>query len=384
MKIAIIPEVISRHLKSFRRLMSKPQFAHFSAYCAGLIVSEEKSINQIAKSIPNRDQSSLNRFLTRGIWDKGAARKRALQMVKPSLGKHAVFIVDDTLAHKTGKKMEGAALHYDNLHKRKCFGHSIVTSGYATKGRFAPFRLAVYQRKGHLTQNTKFCTKNALAINILNEALSFHPFRYAVIDAWYTNKTVIGSLREQKQFFIGDLKCNRNITIGRVKKSVADHCFITKMKEYTINNQRYRAYVEDAYLPSIGKMKIVYCQMKHKNEWTGVKYLVTNMFHLTAMQCIAAYNARHAIEAFHRDGKQEVALETFHMRKYAGVVTHLTCVLISYLLLLLSKVVFGIRGTIGEICRNIRLQAEKHAIQAVMYCKARLKEKQRAVNFLCS
>ena len=117
--------------------------------------------------------------------------------------------------------------------------------------------------------------------------------------------------------------------------------------------------------------------------WTDVKYLVTNMFHLTVMQSIHAYCARHAIEGFHRDGKQEVALETFHMRKYAGVVTHLACVMISYLLVLLSKIVSGMRGTIGEICRKMRLKAERHTLNLFMHCKASLKMKQRAASFVC-
>src|SRR3989344_5844350 len=345
MKITVIPEVLGRTLKNFRKLMSKPQFAHFSAYCTGLIAVEKKNIKQIAHALPHGDQSSLNRFITQGKWDHELARNKALTLVKPHI-KNAAFILDDSCAHKTGEKMEGAAFHYDHLHKRKCFGYSIVTSGYAQKKQFVPFR-------------------------------------YVVVDAWYTNKIILRFLFEHKQFFIGDLKSNRNVTIGKRKKAVADHCYTTKMEEHVIDNQTYRAYAEDAYLPGIGKARIIFSQLKRDDGWTDVKYLVTNMFHLTVPQSIHTYLARHPIEGFHRDGKQELAFETFHMRKYAGVVTHLACVMISYLLVLLSKITFGMRGTIGEICRKIQRKAEKHTLNLFMHCKANLKMKQQAASFIC-
>lgn len=382
MKITIIPEVLGRHLKTFRKLMSKPQFVHFSAYCTGLIAAEKKNISQIAHTLPHGHQSSLNRFLTKGVWDRELARSKALLLVKPFI-KDAVFIVDDTLAHKTGKHMEGAALHYDNLHKRKCFGHSIVTSGYSQNNAFIPFRLEVYQRKESLSPGSRFMTKNRLALGILKEALQFKQFRYLLIDAWYTNKKIIRFLREKRQHFIGDLKSNRNVTINKRRKSVQSHCFVTKMKEFVLNDCRYRAYMEDAYLPGIGKMKIVFAQAYLDNKWTETKYLVTDMFHLTAMQCIAAFNRRHAIEAFHRDGKQELALETFHMRKYVGVVTHLACVLIAYLLVILSKTASRMSGSIGDFCRKVKRKAQRHTLNLFMHCKASLKMKQQAASFIC-
>src|SRR3989344_5612156 len=274
MKITVIPEVLGRTLKNFRKLMSKPQFAHFSAYCTGLIAVEKKNIKQIAHALPHGDQSSLNRFITQGKWDHELARNKALTLVKPHI-KNAAFILDDSCAHKTGEKMEGAAFHYDHLHKRK----------------------------ESLAPDSRFMTKNELALQILEEALLFQPFRYVVVDAWYTNKIILRFLFEHKQFFIGDLKSNRNVTIGKRKKAVADHCYTTKMEENVIDNQTYRAYAEDAYLPGIGTARIIFSQLKRDDGWTDVKYLVTNMFHLTVPQSIHTYLARHPIEGFHRNGK---------------------------------------------------------------------------------
>lgn len=384
MKITVIPEVIGKTLNKFRNCMSKPQFAHFFAYCSGLIMVEKKNISQIAETIPNRNQSSLNRFLTGNVWDHEEARSRALSLVKPFIKEKAALVIDDTLAHKTGKCIEGAAVHYDNLHKRKCYGHSIVTSGYAQKNLFLPFSFKVYQRKEHLSPGARFMTKNELALGILKDALDFKKFYYLVVDAWYTNKIIMRFIKENNLYFIGDLKSNRKITIKKRRKSVEEHCLITKMKQLMIGNQLYRAYAEDGYLPGIGKMRIIFVQMYLDNEWTETKYLVTNMFHRTTMQCIAAFNQRHPIEAFHRDGKQELALETFHMRKYVGIVTHLTCVLIAYLLAVISKITSRMRGSIGDFCRKMKRKAEKHTLNLFMHCKANLKTKERAAAFFCS
>ena len=92
MKITVIPEVLSRYLKTFRKLMSKPQFAHFSAYCTGLIAVEKKNIHQIAHNLPYEHQSSLNRFLTGGCWDHEQSRHKALDLVKPYT-KNSTFIM---------------------------------------------------------------------------------------------------------------------------------------------------------------------------------------------------------------------------------------------------------------------------------------------------
>lgn len=113
-------DIFGKRLEAYRRCFSKPQWRHFKTCMNGLILGEKcgKNIQDIASNtIDGRNQSSLNRFLTRHKWNARMLNTIRLgENLKERNG--GVLILDDTLIEKTGKNMDGVGYLYDHAKKK--------------------------------------------------------------------------------------------------------------------------------------------------------------------------------------------------------------------------------------------------------------------------
>ena len=114
-----IPAQIKRSLNDYRDIFTNPQLNHFQRLITGLIVSDNKTIQEINDCFNERDQSSLNKFLTLSSWDREEVEKIRMEQVKKLNLSNGILIIDPTLLHKSGKHMEKANYHYDGLTKKK-------------------------------------------------------------------------------------------------------------------------------------------------------------------------------------------------------------------------------------------------------------------------
>ncbi len=64
-----IPGYFKRFFKPFNRIFSKPQFENFKRLVSGFVLSDRKNIQEINSVYGDKDQSSLNRFVTESDWD---------------------------------------------------------------------------------------------------------------------------------------------------------------------------------------------------------------------------------------------------------------------------------------------------------------------------
>ncbi|MBI4448227.1 hypothetical protein HY643_04550 [Candidatus Woesearchaeota archaeon] len=95
----------------------------------GLIVSDNKTVQEIADCFGRVDQSSLNRFLTSSDWDSDKINGKRISQIKKynKVGK-GILICDPTFLHKFGKEMEYANYHYSGMTKKEEWGHFLVNS----------------------------------------------------------------------------------------------------------------------------------------------------------------------------------------------------------------------------------------------------------------
>ena len=92
------------------------------------------------------------------------------------------LIVDDSLAHKTGKKIEGVGYHYDHSQKEIVLGHQLVSTHYYCRSSHVPLHFEVYLKESGFT-------KNQLARNLIDRAVVPElPFSVVLLDSWYFNK----------------------------------------------------------------------------------------------------------------------------------------------------------------------------------------------------
>jgi len=144
-----IPTGIAELLEDYRPTLTKPQFANFGIFVSGLIVHENKTIQEINDAFSEKDQSSLNRFVTESEFDMQAIDAVRINQIKDVVGTTCVlFVADDSMAHKTGRHMEKANYHRSGTTKRIEWGHNIVDSVLIDPtGKMYPFGANIYLRK---------------------------------------------------------------------------------------------------------------------------------------------------------------------------------------------------------------------------------------------
>ncbi len=114
-KISRIPSELEEFLESFKDMLTKPQYKHFTRYLLGLIAARKKNVEGISSNLlqaPNR--SNLTRFLIESAWDAEAAFKHALAQIYRRIGfkfgEIVYLIIDDTGTEKTGKHIQGTGV----------------------------------------------------------------------------------------------------------------------------------------------------------------------------------------------------------------------------------------------------------------------------------
>ena len=119
MSIPIVetPKELKYFLQQYKNNFNKKQYNHFERLVTGLIVSDNKTIQEVNDCFGECDQSSLNRFVN-GSWNMDSINSARLTQIKNFTRlTQGIFICDPTLLHKTGKKMEKANYHYSGKTK---------------------------------------------------------------------------------------------------------------------------------------------------------------------------------------------------------------------------------------------------------------------------
>lgn len=103
--IVEIPSQLRKQLEFYKKYFTKKQYKHFRNLITGLIVSDNKTVQEINDCFNQCDQSSLNRFLTKSDWDwKEINDIRLKQIQRQRKLRKGILILDPTMLHKSGKK----------------------------------------------------------------------------------------------------------------------------------------------------------------------------------------------------------------------------------------------------------------------------------------
>ena len=195
------PSVVSSYLPAFESVFTRPQMKNFARYTSGLMISPNKTVSAMNDLFyAHNDQSALNNFVTDSTWsddELDEARHRVilegLKRRKNDCEGDGIFVMDDTLSHKTGKQMEYAGKFFDHAEGKYTHAHDILTT-HLVKGRLSiPLDFRVYVKKEEFEKEAKedrpeggFEDKNQMAREMLEKADSKGaPFLYVVGDSWF-------------------------------------------------------------------------------------------------------------------------------------------------------------------------------------------------------
>lgn len=365
-------------LNLFTQNLSKPQFNNFCQATTCIAVSQYATINRWAVLFDKKNQSSLNDFFTISPWDESNVHTRLSRLIVRRVKDACIGIIDDTMSHKPyAKKMAHLGIFYDGLTKKEQKGHSIVTHGlHSQELGFVPFDEQLYKKDGR--------SKNDIACEMIERTQRFKRLSLYLVDAWYSNEQVLGKINLMGSHYITEIKSNRNVHLSRRKRYAREHekaIPAKQFKEITINNSKYRFFQTSAFISGLGNVNLVFSQKYEEDDekWGDTYYLITDILSLSGEKVIELFLLRGGIEGFHREGKQQLGMESYQLRKDRGIERYLFLVLLVYSLLLLlnqqlMRKTFESK-TIGELCRE--LKAECHTtllLNAKNIGKERLEE----------
>ena len=364
-----IPTYFNRFFNFFEPYFTKPRFQNFKRFVSGLILSDRKNIQEINAVYGDKDQSSLNRFVTESEWDLTEVNKIRLKVAKSRLydkREEGMIIIDDEVLHKTGKYMEKANYHRSGKTKRNEWGHCMVDALYLGAHTHFPIEIKSYLRKPDTDREHPFKTKREIALDIIDLAIENGIKGMVCNDAWYYGEEYVKELRSRGLKYLLGVKTTLKISVNRQKRlSIAEYMGTLTEDDFfcfKLKNGTYYLHVEEVSIRGDGK-EVLLISYKETDE-KSVKCYVTNQFGWTHLRYITTLLKRWNIECLHRETKQHLGLEDYQVRKYRGMQVVALAVLVAYTLLILNAVPsllkkFRPLKTIGEMCRFAKLSSEK-------------------------
>ena len=364
-----IPQQIKKLLSFYKKCFKRKQYKHFRNLITGLIVSDNKTIQEINDCFRDNDQSSLNRFLTKSEWNTNLINDARIKQIKGlcPLGK-GILICDPTLLHKTGKHMEMANYHYSGITKKEEWGHLLVNSFYTdNKDNSFPVKADIYIReidadKGHL-----FKTMREICLEQLDYALSKLPIWLFMADAGLYADFLVQDIKARGIKYVIGIRITNKISIdGRKRISVEEYLNTLTDEDFNFyfkNGNAYFLHTREIMTRGVGKEKLL-ISYKSGDEDT-IKIYTTNLLNVSDETLMMLLLKRWEIECWHKDAKQNLGLEDYQVRKFGAIQKVVCAVLVAYTQIFLSKkpaILSPFKrtlNTIGEGCRFLRLIALK-------------------------
>lgn len=359
-------------LNLFQDCFTKPQFNNFCQATTCMAVSQYATINRWSVLFDKKNQSSLNDFFTVSPWEENRVHTRLSRLIIRRINDVNIVLIDDTFSHKPyAEKMAHLGVYYDGLTKKRQKGHSIVTHGlHSNELGFVPFDEQIYKKDGR--------SKNDIACAMIERTQRFKRLPLWLVDAWYSNNQVLGTIKKAGSHYITEIKSNRNVTIGNKKRFVREHEKKIPKKLFTeikIKDAKYRFFQTSTFISGLGNINLVFSQKFEgaDEKWGETYYLITDILSLRGERVIELFLLRGGIEGFHREGKQQIGMEGYQLRNYRGIERYLFLVLLVYVLLLLlnqqmMRKTFESK-TIGELCIQLKAECYTTLLQRAKYVK---------------
>ena len=342
----------------------------------------------------HKDQSVLNHFITDSDWDDETVNDRRIEIVnehiKDTKDKDSFLIIDDTLSHKTGEKIEQVELFHDDSVYKNVLAHQVVTSLVVSKEKHFPIGLKFYRR--YKENDQAFKTKIQLATELIREAHSKGVnFSCVIFDTWYLSSQVTNIIKELNNYWISPLKSNRIVLKNNKRIILRDYISnIDKslFKAKKIKDKYYYYYSEIVKISNLGKILLV-VYYENSDFSDSVTVLGSNALVWSPDKIIYSFTQRWSIETFYRDSKQNLGFEDYELRKLKGIIRHWYLVFLAYTILQLSsneksltKWLKSNLKTIGDQCRFVTNETIKYFVLWVLKMYHQLNDEEKIITLI--
>ncbi len=119
--------------------------------------------------------------------------------------------------------------------------------------------------------------------------------------------------------------------------------------DHNIEGNLYSCFQKDVHVESLGDINLVMKERLFQKGPDVMHFLVSDITGIVADEVVKAYDRRHGIEEFYRDGKQSLGLGKYMVRDSRASNRHWRWVFLAYTLLVLIRDAEGLAGkTIGR------------------------------------
>lgn len=357
-----IPPMWVDLLERFRDCFPRSdQFRHFAEYVIGLIVSSRFSVQALNDLFTgHRHASTKRRFLGEAPWSPERVMRRLVRLVKEHAGfsapRRGLLVIDDVvLEHDMDTKaIEKVVVVKDPETDQWIKGHVVVTAHWVTpRGHFpVAFRL---KTPGGIS-------KHQLAVWLVKKCRRFGVlFQTVVFDSWYLAETLTTPLADWGLTWVSRLRMDRVYLAdgGQRRKLVAYFQALPAAAWQTAEIDGRVETFAAACLTLSNHARVKVVALKKADIEGGLLLLVTNAKHWLPQTIILAYNQRTIVEAFYRDGKQNLGLESYMLRSAEGAKRHLTLGFVAFSLLQLGaqhprlgRLLQDHVASVGQMCQR--------------------------------
>ena len=347
------PQLLKKYGSEFESLFTQPSYNHFLNYLTGLITVPKPNVSKISTWIyQGKDQSSLNRLLTKNDWEVSEVNTKRLDLLrknpKTAWKKEGVICIDDTFSEKSGKTMEAVGWYKSHMgEKEYILAHNFVYSHYVDSEAQYPLDFLLYIKEKEITKQNlskTFKSKITLAKELVEASENRSvPAGLYLFDSWYFSKELTDHIESYGKDWISIAKLNRVVLWNGNKIKLGD--FVTKTipwesyKRMEVNGKIFWYFTKSVSFKTNGKVRIV--STFEEKEGVREKYptvLVTNRTDWDVTKIIKGYTHRWSIETFFRDSKQSLGFEDYQLRSIDAVERHLCLVNLAYSLLELQRI----------------------------------------------
>jgi len=314
-----VATLLSAKLALFLNIFSRPQRRHFLEYLMGLmLIVKFRSVRRISSEFSSLDQSALNHFLTDASWDGRGLVRRSQTLVRERIEGRAVqFVIDDTADERKGKSIEGVGVHHCGNGLVR--GHCVVAASVFAGDEKYLWDFRGYVPKGECERG-EFKSKVELAVETLRNAdFGSNVNVLTLWDAWYSCEEVAAEARRRGWHYLGAVKSNRIVFIGRKRHRARD--LAKGRREYVrvkCGQKSFRAAKVLGTFNGLGEAALFIVKGKD----IGTRFLVTSDLAMSAAEAVKTYARRFWIETQFREVKQQFGFGELFLRKWRGVQKH--------------------------------------------------------------
>ncbi|MEA3357227.1 MAG: transposase [Patescibacteria group bacterium] len=339
------------NLNNFGFKDGRIHYKRFLEFIDATIRETKNSMNKYATvSILETSVQSALRWLKRHFKSLKKLKSWLLGLAQNNRDKRSntYIILDDSIIKRTSKKGFGVSNLKDHTNNQYVDGNCIVSLLISNLNLLLAFDQKLYVSKKCVNgvSEKEFRSKIKIACELIESVKLDKTRAYVVIDAWYTCKKILTSIRKMGLFCVLAFKKNKKIGLFGKEYQLKELFDEGKVRYFTLDGEKYYYSAKTLYVTGWGRYKVL--MMRREND-KDFRFFLTNKLNMKPINMLRHYKNRWNIEQYYRDQKQHLGLKSFFLRERVSTESYFNFVFWLFNVLSLYRYAMTKEGTVLPI-----------------------------------